>query len=374
MARTAKKPAKKAADEDAPKAHGHRHAPGAFWSGTLTFGLVSVPVELHAAHRSSAVSLRSLGPEGRPLRRRYVCPAHETPVDRDEIVRGYEVDDGRFVTVTDDELDALQPERSREIDLRLFTPRASIDPVYCDRAYFLLPPDEISKPYRLLAATMERTGRAGIATFVMRGRPYTIAIFAERGVLRAETLRQADEVRSADDVGLPAVGEADPAQVKSMRAALRAAAADEIDRDALRDVGAEALRALAAKKAKAGDAVVEPALPDEPDADDDAGEGGEVIDIMALLKQRLGAGKGKGKGKAKSKGKAASKPASGTRSLAAAASKRKASKASKASKSSDTPESLGALTKKELYARAQAADIEGRSAMSKDELVDALAS
>lgn len=335
---------KKAKAKAKAKQHEARHGPRPFWSGTLTFGLVSVPVEIHAAHRSSGVSLRMLSPDGEPLRRQYVCPKHDRAVERDEIVRGYPVDDERFVTVTDEELEDLQPERSREIDLRLFTPRASIDPMYCNRAYFLLPPDEVSKPYRLLAEVMARTGRAGVATFVMRGRPYTIAIFAENGVLRAETLRQADEVRSVADVGLPAVGEADAARVKAMRKAIRTRAAEAIDLDELRDVGAAALRALADDKAKAGDDVVEVEAPDDDETEDAREDGGEVIDIMALLKQRLGKGK------------------------ASKSSKAKASKASKKTRS------LRDLTKKELYAEAQAKDIEGRSAMSKDELVDALAS
>lgn len=335
--KTAKKPRETDADDD--KAHAHRRrSPGAFWSGTLTFGLVSVPVELHAAHRSSRVSLRSLGPDGRPLRRRYVCPAHDAPVDRDDIVRGYELDDGRFVTVTDDELEALQPERSREIDLRRFTPRAAIDPIWCDRAWFLLPPDEITKPYRLLAATMEKTDRAGIATFVMRGRAYTIAIFAEAGVLRAETLRQPEEIRSAADVGLPEPAATRAAQVKAMRKVITAAAKDDLDQDELRDADAAAIRALAEQKAAAGEDIVE-AEP-EPETDD---EGAEVIDIMALLKARLGAA-------------AVDEDAVAEPEPASAA------------------EDLAALSKKDLYARAQAREIEGRSAMSKEELIEALAS
>lgn len=330
----------------------HR-APGAFWSGTLTFGLVSVPVELHAAHRSSAVSLRSLGPQGRPLRRQFVCPAHETPVDRDDIVRGYEIADGRFVTVTDDELEALQPDRSREIDLRRFTPRTAIDPIYCDRAYFLLPPDEISKPYRLLAATMEKTGRAGIATFVMRGRAYTIAIFAEDGILRAETLRHADEVRSAADVGLPEPAAPAAAQVKAMQKAIKAAARDAIDQDELRDVDAAALRARALEKAKAGEGIVE--VEAEPEAELDE-EGAEVIDIMALLRARLGAAAVDDKAVAEPEPPAKTKTTTKTKTKA------------------KTDDDLGALSKKDLYARAQAREIEGRSAMSKEELIEALAS
>lgn len=335
--------AREAAKQENAKKASRRAGPRPFWSGTLTFGLVSVPVEIHAAHRSSRVSLRTLSPEGHPLRRRYVCPEHG-PLERDEIVRGHAIDGDRYVTVSDEEIEALQPERSREIDLRRFAPRDAIDPIYCDRAYFLLPPDEVSKPYRLLAAIMERTGRAGLATFVMRGKAYVVAIFAERGVLRAETLRDADAVRSVADVGLGPVGEADAARVEALRDAIRAGAADAIDPDELRDLDAELLRARAQEKAAAGEGLVEAPEAEEENAEDEAEEtGGEVVDIMALLKARLGRGE---KGRT-DKGRTERGRGSG--------------------------DDLGALSKRELYARAQAREIEGRSRMSKDELIEALA-
>ncbi|MCA9560467.1 MAG: hypothetical protein KC583_18085 [Myxococcales bacterium] len=302
-----------------------------FWSGTVTFGLVSIPVELFTALRSSRVSLRALSPAGRPLRRRYVCSADDQPIDRDDIVRGYEYTDGQFVTVTEDELDALQPERTREIDLQRFVPRDALDPLLCDRAYFLLPPDEVSKPYRLLAATMERTDRVGIAAFVMRGRSYLIAIFAQNGILRAETLRTADELRSADDVGLPAPAEAKTDQVKAMRRAIRALAAEGIDPAELSDVGAEALRALAEEKARQGQDVVDTEVAADADEDTDEGGGGDVVDIVDLLRERLGG-------------------------------------------QTNAAPKLSELTKSELYERAKRRGIEGRSGMSKDQLVDALAS
>lgn len=293
-----------------------------FWSGVLTFGLVSIPVELFAAVRSSRASLRMLGPEGQPLRRRYVSPKDGRPLEPDEIVRGFEVAPGQFVTVTDEELEALEPGRSREIDLRRFVPLSTIDPVYCDRPYFLLPQGEVDKPYRLLARTMEETGQAGVASFVLRGREQLVAIFAEGGLLRAETLRHEDEVRSAEAVGLPAPVKVPKERTKALRDAIEALAEDELAPEELTDERAEAMRTLARKKGKAALVHVEEMPASEQEED-------EVVDIVALLRERLGA-------------KAA--PAPG----------------------------LEQLTKKELLERAKELDIAGRSKMTRDELLAAL--
>src|SRR5207248_7073669 len=105
--------------------------------------------------------------------------------------------------VTDEELERLAPEKSRDIDLRRFVEAEAIPPMYFERSYFLVPAGGSAKAYRLLAATMEETHRAGIATFVMRGKEYLVAILSENGILRAETLRFSDEIRSPEDVGLP---------------------------------------------------------------------------------------------------------------------------------------------------------------------------
>ncbi len=164
------------------------------WTGTISFGLVSIPIELYVAQRRAAPGLRLLSPELVPLRREFYCPADDQTVAGDELARGYEVGH-KMITITDEELEALAPRSSRDIELTQFVDQASIDPIYFERAYFLAPAGESSKAYRLLAETMERTHRAGIARFVMRGQEYLVAIFAEKGILRAETLRRADEVR-----------------------------------------------------------------------------------------------------------------------------------------------------------------------------------
>src|SRR4051812_13022506 len=164
-----------------------------FWSGTITFGLVSVPVDFFPAVRSHRVSLKMFGPDGKPLVRKFFSQDGKRLADGD-IVRGFEQDDGNVVVITDDELDALEPRKSRDIDLRRFVLRDQIPASMLERHYVLAPGGESSKAYHLLAKAMERDHRAGIATYVMRGKEYLIAIFAEKGLLFGSTLRFPDEI------------------------------------------------------------------------------------------------------------------------------------------------------------------------------------
>src|SRR5438045_8530779 len=174
-----------------------------FWSGTLTFGLVSVPVDLYPGNRTSRAPLRMLSPEGEPLSRRYFSQKSGKELDDEDMVRGYEIDKDRYVVVTDEELERLAPEQSRDIDLRRFVPLEEIPPLYFDRSYFLAPSEGSEKAYKLLAETMKKEDLAGVATFVMRGKEYLVSIFPENGILRAETMRFADEIRSPKEIDLP---------------------------------------------------------------------------------------------------------------------------------------------------------------------------
>jgi DNA end-binding protein Ku len=251
----------------------------AFWSGMLSFGLVSVPVDLLPAHSSSRAPLRMLDADGTPLARRYYCPVDEQEVDADQLERGYELDNGKIVVVTDEELEALAPKKSREIDLRRFVDRDSIDPLYFERSYFLAPGKASGKAYRLLASVMESSRRAGIASFVMRDKEYLVAIFAEGGLLRGETLRFADQVRSSRSVGLPKPARVDAAAVKRMSRAVSTLAKKSWDPSELSDPH-EAIRQLAARKFKKGQDVIRSrgAARDE---------GGEIIDLMQVLRDSL---------------------------------------------------------------------------------------
>lgn len=252
-----------------------------FWSGAITFGLVSIPVALYAATRTNGVSLRTLAPDGTPLKRRYYSQETGKDLSDEDIVRGYEIEKGQFVVVTDQELERLAPEKSRDIDLRRFVTDSEIPRLYFERGYFLAPSGGSVKAYRLLAETMQKTGRAGIATFVMRGREYLIAIVAEKGYLRAETLRFADEVRTAADLGLPEIAAAPKKLVTQFEKMIDAHASEELPRGELRDRRTERLLALVEKKRKKGrDVVGAPRRDDEEQPD--------VIDILTLLQQRLG--------------------------------------------------------------------------------------
>jgi DNA end-binding protein Ku len=266
-----------------PKAGEHGTRP--IWSGSLSFGLVSVPVDLYAAQRSDAAPLRMLAPDGTPLARQYVCPKEDKSLAPDELVRGYEVSEGRFIVVSDEDLARLAPRRSRDIALQRFVDRSEIDPVLFIRAYYLVPAGEQTKAYRLLAEIMEDADRAGIASFVMREREYAIAIFADSGILRGVTLRFADELRSAEAIGLPKAPRLDPARVRAAKKAISSLAERTLSEAELRDATADRLMTLARKKHARGQDVVE--FPSEGSSSKAVG-GAEVIDLMALLKQRLG--------------------------------------------------------------------------------------
>lgn len=255
------------------------------WSGSISFGLVSVPVELYSATRPRKLRARMLDASGAPVARRYFCPEDEKALDESEIVRGYELPNGEYVTVEDEELEALAPKKSREIDLRLFTQEDQLSPAWFDHAYVLVPGSEGGKAYRLLAEVMHRTRRVGIATFVMRGHEYIIAIFSDGHVLLGQTLRFADELRSPDELGLPESAKVPSALLDKFERLLTSGRGKRFDPESLIDPSHAKLQKLIEAKRKRGDVVQPAGTP----ATDDGGEGSgaEVIDLMQLLKNSL---------------------------------------------------------------------------------------
>ncbi len=249
-----------------------------FWSGTITFGLVSIPVALYAANRNTRISLRMVSPEGTPLNLRYFTSKDDRELDADEIVRGYEIEKDKFVIADDEELERLAPERTRDIDLRQFVDVSEIDPMYFERAYYLTPSGS-TKAYRLLAQVMEETGRAGIATFVMRTKEYLVAILAEKGILRAETLRFADELRTPESIGLPEPAEPSAAEVKRIDREIGKRLEERLDTKELEDPTAGRLEKLVRGKVRSGEDVVHLEEPEDRPSD--------IIDLMEILKRRL---------------------------------------------------------------------------------------
>jgi DNA end-binding protein Ku len=250
-----------------------------FWSGTLSFGLVSVPVTLYPGNRTNRAPLRMLGPEGEPLSRRYFSPKTGKELDDEDMVRGFEYDKEHYVIVTDEELERLAPEQSRDIDLRRFVPLADIPPLYFDRSYFLAPGEGSEKAYRLLTEAMEKEKLAGLATFVMRGKEYLVAIFPENEILRAETMRFADEIRSPKEIGLPEKPKVPAATLRKFESLIAKHSGKRLALSELKDVQTEKLLKLVERKRKQHKDVVEVEAPEQ--------EPGKVVDLMAALKKSL---------------------------------------------------------------------------------------
>lgn len=227
-----------------------------------------------------------LGPDGQPLSRKYYSEKTERDLDADEIVRGYEIKKGKFVVITDEELERLAPDKTRDIDLKRFVPQESIPPVYFERGYFLTPAAGSEKAYKLLAQTMEKDGKAGVATFVMRGKEYLVAIFAENGILRAEAMRFPDELRTPEDVGLPKKPKIPKAAVSKFEKLISSKSKKQLSVRKLEDEQSERLLKLVKKKSAQRKNIVE--------VDTDSAverEPGKVVDLVAILKKSL-AGKG----------------------------------------------------------------------------------
>jgi DNA end-binding protein Ku len=206
--------------------------PKAVWTGSLTFGLVTIPVRLYPATEPKDVRFHLMDARGRRVRyRRFVeterpeedwtpsdvppadagppssgTPSSGTPRQPDQVdeeiayedlMRGVERDDGSVVLLGDDEIRSVQPERSRTIDIEDFVDLNDIDPVYFEKSYIVAPQHGAEKPYALLLCAMERSGRAGIGRFVLRTKPHLVAIRPANGTLALETLFFGDEVREA---------------------------------------------------------------------------------------------------------------------------------------------------------------------------------
>lgn len=173
----------------------------AIWSGSISFGLINIPVKLFAAVRDRSIRFHLLSSDGEcRLRRKLVCPETGEEFDFNETARGYEIAPDQYVLISDEELDALRPESGRTIDIASFVDLEEIDPMLFDRPYYLLPEENGAKPYRLLAQALGALNRVAISRFVMRDKEYLAALRSVDNLLLLETMRFADEVVQAGEL------------------------------------------------------------------------------------------------------------------------------------------------------------------------------
>ncbi|MET9256392.1 Ku protein [Streptomyces sp. NPDC003717] len=315
----------------------------AIWTGVITFGLVTVPVGLFTATEDHTVHFHQLQRDTSDrIRNRRVNERTGKEVDASDIVKGYEVGEGEYVVVEPDELDDIAPGRSRTLDITDFVPLDEIAPVYFGRAYYLAPRgEEYRKVYELLRSALAETGRAGIATFVLRNRQYLTALRAEDDVLVLQTLHWADEVRDPG-TELPDLPSGRTGRGKELDMALRLVDALSTPWDPSRyeDTYQEQVRELVRAKAEGREIATAEGPPQATD----------VVDLMDVLQGSLDRARGAAK----------------------AAAKETPTGSSKEKKASRRAE-LQRLGKAELYRMATEQDVPGRSKMTRDQLVDALA-
>ena len=171
------------------------------WSGTISFSLVAIPVRLVKAIEPGHISFHLLhSKDYSRLSRRMFCPAENTMVPPDEIIRGYEIVPDKYILMTDEELESVSPERSRTIEIVEFIDMKEVDPIYFDHPYYLVPLKGGEKAYQLLVEVMRRTNKAGLAKFVLAEREYLVAVFGREGALGLTTLHYSDEILPDEDI------------------------------------------------------------------------------------------------------------------------------------------------------------------------------
>jgi DNA end-binding protein Ku len=249
-------------------------APRSIWRGTISFGLVSVPVRMFTATESKELRFHFLHKDDlTPIGYDKVRKDTGEHVDPEDIVRGFEVSKGQYVPLEDEDLDRLDVELTKAIDICDFVDLDEIDPVYFRKAYYLLPEDGAEKPYLLLVRALDETGKVGIAKVVIRNKQHLAALRPVNGSIVLETMYYADEVRKPEKV--KAKGDLRSAEVE-MAKSLVENLSESFDPEKYDDTYRKELLELLRAKAKGKK------LP-EPQED----EGGEVIDLMQALRESV---------------------------------------------------------------------------------------
>ena len=247
-------------------------------AATISFGLVSVPVNLYSSAESKAsISFNMLHKKcGSRLKQYYTCIKDNETVARDETVKGYEYAKDQYVVLSPEELKALEEKATGMIDVTEFVPLAKVDREYVDKVYYLGPDKGGDRAYRLLVAALEETGRAGLGQYAARGRQHLVLLRPLDGVLVMEQLHYADEVRPPTEVPVPA-GEVKPAELALAKQLIEQTANDEFEPTKYKDTVRE--RVLEAIQQKVGGKdITSKATPEA---------GGKILDLMEALKWSL---------------------------------------------------------------------------------------
>jgi DNA end-binding protein Ku len=279
--------------------------PRSIWTGAISFGLVNVPVKLYSAVSKKTVRFHQLHEtDGVRIQQKRVCPADGEEVAFDQIVKGYEITPDQYVVVTPEELEAIEPRKTKTIDIEDFVDLEDIDPIFYDHPYYLLPGTGAAKPYKLLVTAMQESSKVAIARVVIRQKEQLVAIRPTGDILTMETMNFADEVIPHDrfDEAPGTDVETNDREVDMARQLIESLSA-EFAPDKYHDTYRERVLELIEQKAEGKEIAVQPS--EEPQ---------EVPDLMAALEASVNAARenresgGRPSGNGASKPKKASKP------------------------------------------------------------------
>jgi DNA end-binding protein Ku len=248
-------------------------------NATISFGLVSVPVNLYSSAESKAsVSFNMLHKKcGSRLKQQYICPKDSEIVTRDETVKGYEFAKDQYVVLSADELKALEEKATGAIDVIEFVPLSKVDRVYLEKVYYLGPDKGGDRAYRLLAAALEETGLAALGQYAARGQQHLVLLRPSNGVLVMEQLHYADEVRTTAEIPVPS-GEVKPLELTMAKQLIEQTTSDAFEPDKYKDTVRERVLETIQRKIDGQDITADIA----PDA-----SGGKILDLMEALKASL---------------------------------------------------------------------------------------
>jgi DNA end-binding protein Ku len=260
-------------------------------TATISFGLVSVPVQVYSSGESAAsVSFNMLHKQcGTRLKQQYICPKDEVIVSREDTSKGYEFAKNQYVVFTPEELKALDQKATDSIDINEFVPLAAVDRIYLEKAYYLGPDKGGDRAYRLLCEALKKTGRAALGQYAARGRQNLVLVRPMENVLVMEQLHYADELRASTEVPL-GEGEIKPAELNLAVQFIEQAATDEFKPASYRDTVRERVLEAIQQKVEGQEITAEP----------EQQKGAKILDLMEALKASLAKG---GSGGAKKEAK-----------------------------------------------------------------------